>query len=116
MRRVKYNGKNNIKEQLYANLKINSLFLDDPKLDDAVSMSDVVNVYNKTDYIRDLTNNIINSQNIQMDSETESSLDAIYYTKWYRYITYIQIFITLIVGLVQLNNLRMFLKSQHVIN
>ena len=70
----------------------------------------------RKDYFPIVTNNIINSQNIQMDSETESSLDAIYYTKWYRYITYTQIFITVIVGLVQLNNLRMFLKSQHVIN
>ena len=116
VRRVKYNGKNNIKEQLYANLKINSLFLDDPKLDDAVSMSDVIDMYNKTDYIKDLSSNIISSQNSQMEIETESSLDTIYYTKWYRYITYTQIFITVIVGLVQLNNLRMFLKSQHVIN
>ncbi len=116
MRRQKYHGKNNIKEQLYANLKINSLFLDDPKLDDAVSLSDVFNVYNKTDFIRDLSNNIINSQNSQMDIENESSLDTIYYTKWYTYIAYAQIFITVIVGIVQLNNLRMFLKSQHVIN
>jgi hypothetical protein len=51
-----------------------------------------------------------------MDIENESSLDTIYYTKWYTYIAYAQIFITVIVGIVQLNNLRMFLKSQHVIN
>ena len=79
-------------------------------------MSDVIDMYNKTDYIKDLSSNIISSQNSQMEIETESSLDTIYYTKWYRYIAYTQIFITVIVGLVQLNNLRMFLKSQHVIN
>ena len=116
LRRQKYYGKNNIKEELYANLKINSIFLSEPNLDDAVSMSDVIDMYNKTDYIKDLSSNIISSQNSQMEIETESSLDTIYYTKWYRYIAYTQIFITIIVGLVQLNNLRMFLKSQHVIN
>ena len=116
LRRQKYYGKNNIKEELYANLKINSIFLSEPNLDDAVSMSDVIDMYNKTDYIKDLSSNIISSQNSQMEIETESSLDTIYYTKWYRYIAYTQIFITVIVGLVQLNNLRMFLKSQHVIN
>ena len=105
MNRKKYTGSQGPKEQVYA---IN--------LEDVVSYEDLGNMYNKTDDIKFLTEQIINSQNSQMDIENESSKDTIYYTIWYKYITLTQIGLTLIVGIVQLVNFRRFLKSQHVIN
>jgi hypothetical protein len=116
MNRKKYTGSQGPKEQVYANLKINSNNMDDINLEDVVSYEDLGNMYNKTDDIKFLTEQIINSQNSQMDIENESSKDTIYYTIWYKYITLTQIGLTLIVGIVQLVNFRRFLKSQHVIN
>lgn len=113
--RKKYYGKDGPKEQLYGNIKITSNSMDDVKLDDVVSTTDIDTIYNKTNYIRDLTDNIIDFQNSQMEMENASSQETIYYTKWYKYITTGQIIITLIVGATQLNNFRRFLKSQHII-
>ncbi len=114
--RKKYSGNQGPKGQVYGNLKINSNNMDDINLEDAISYQDLGHMYNKTDDIKYLSEQIINSQNSQMDMENESSKDTIYYTIWYKYITLIQICITLIVGVVQLINFRRFLKSQHVIN
>ena len=114
--RKKYSGNQAPKDQVYANLKINSNNMDDINLDDAVSYQDLGHMYNKTDDIKFLSEQIINSQNSQMEIENESSKDTIYYTTWYKYVTLIQICVTLIVGIVQVVNFRRFLKSQNIIS
>ena len=116
VKRKKYNGKDSPKEQVYANLKISSIYSIGVDLTDAVSYEDIGTFYNKTYSIRELTDGILNYQNSQMEMETTSSQETIYYTKWYRYITLTQVVLTIIIGLTQLNNFRRFLKSQHVIN
>ena len=114
--RKKYSGNQAPKDQVYANLKINSNNMDDINLEDAVSYQDLGHMYNKTDDIKFLSEQIINSQNSQMEIENESSKDTIYYTTWYKYVTLIQICVTLIVGIVQVVNFRRFLKSQNIIS
>ena len=114
--RKKYSGNQAPKDQAYANLKINSNNMDDINLEDAVSYQDLGHMYNKTDDIKFLSEQIINSQNSQMEIENESSKDTIYYTTWYKYVTLIQICVTLIVGIVQVVNFRRFLKSQNIIS
>ena len=51
----------------------------------------------------------------QINTEKEYSLDIISNAKMYRYLNIFQIVISAIIGLIQLNNFRRFLKSKHII-
>ena len=103
------------KEQIFAYLKINSENMDDIKLNDVISYEDLDLFNNKTYQVKALADIIINNQNAQMDLENASSKETINNTKWYKLITYIQIFVIFIIGIIQLFNFKRFLNSQHVL-
>ena len=54
-------------------------------------------------------------QKNELDAEKASAEETIKSTKWYKALTFIQIIVAVIVGLIQLNNFRRFLKSSHII-
>ena len=114
--RGRYSGSNSPTEDIFVNIKITSDNMEDVNLDDALLYEDIIEARNKTYYIEDLSNNIIQAQNSELELENISSIETIGYTKWYKYIAYAQLVITFFVGFIQLNNLRKFLKSQHVIS
>ena len=58
---------------------------------------------------------IIERQKNELDAEKISAEETIKSTKWYKALTFIQIIVAVIVGLIQLNNFRRFLKSSHII-
>ena len=90
--------------------------MEEVNLDDALLFEDVYEVRNKTYFIEDLSNNIIQAQNSELELENISSIETISYTKWYKYIAYAQLIITFVIGCIQIINFRKFLKSQHVIS
>ena len=105
-----------LKEDLFVNIKINSGLNDDEDLiSNAINYQDVDSVNQKTRQIIRLTGPIIDSQKSQLKIENEYSLKTLSNASFYKYLTFIQLFITLIIGSIQVCNFRRFLKSQHVI-
>ena len=116
IQRSRYQGSNTPTEDIFVNIKITSDNMEEVNLDDALLYEDIIEARNKTYYIEDLTYNIIQSQNSELELENVSSIETISYTKWLKYIAYAQLIITFIIGFIQIYNFRKFLKSQHVIS
>ncbi len=116
IQRARYQGSNSPTEDIFVNIKITSDNMEEVNLDDALLFEDVYEVRNKTYFIEDLSNNIIQAQNSELELENISSIETISYTKWYKYIAYAQLIITFVIGCIQIINFRKFLKSQHVIS
>ena len=51
----------------------------------------------------------------QINSESYYSLETLSNAKMYKYLNLIQIVITAIIGFIQINNFRSFLKSKHIV-
>lgn len=58
---------------------------------------------------------VIQRQKEELDAEKFSAEETIKSTKWYKTLTFIQIIVALIVGIIQLNNFRRFLKNSRII-
>ena len=101
--------------ELYMNIRFGSDNMDEPNMNKAVKDKDINVLESKAKEILDLSEPIISEQKRNLEREDKNSKEAIQTTKWYRYLTFVQISICLIIGLVQLNNFRRFLKSQNII-
>ena len=102
-------------DNIYVSLKITSANTEDMNFSEAVKVDDVSEVKQKVDNIVELTKPIIAFQKEQLDNENLSSIETLKNTRFYKYLTLGQLVITIIIGAVQVNNFRKFLKSQHVI-
>ena len=112
----RYSVISDLKEDLYVNFKINSIINDDEDIiSNAINNQDVDSINQKTKQIIRLTGPIIDSQKNQLKVEDEYSLKILSNASFYKYLTFIQLIITLIIGSIQVCNFRRFLKSQNVI-
>ena len=108
---------NDLKEDLYVNLKINpDYYYDDETLfSNAINTKDVDSLSQKAKHVVSLTKPILDNQKNQLEIESEYSMKTLSNANNYKYLTYCQLLIIIIIGIVQINNFRRFLKSQNVI-
>ena len=102
-------------DDIYVKLKITSENTEDVHVSQAVKMDDVSEVKQKADKIVELTKPVIAFQREQLENENLSAIETLKNTKFYKYLTFGQLVVTIIIGVVQVNNFRKFLKSLHVI-
>ena len=110
-----YNIKEQLKEKVFANLKIISDNMEDIKLNNLISYQDLNYISNQTFDIRLLSEDIISKQKSLMQLEYSCSQDTINYTKWYKYITLTQLILVFIIGGIQIKNYWNFLNKQHIL-
>ena len=113
----KYSVISDLEEELFVSFKMNTKTYDeeDDLLLNAINTKDVDSVSHKINEIKRLTKPIIDDQLNQMEIENKISLKTLSNTSYYKYITYSQLIITIIIGIFQIYNFKKFLKSQHVI-
>ena len=102
---------------LLFNFKVtSSSFIDDEPLKKAIKTEDVDAVKTKAIQIVKLTQPIIDFQKDQLETENESSKETLANTRIYKYMTFGQLIVTIIIGAIQVNNFVKFLRSLHIIN
>ena len=116
IRSQKFSLISDLKEDLFVNFKINSYYNDDEdKLSNAINIKDVNSVNQNIKQILRLTTPIIDNQKNQLEVENENSIKILSNICFYKYLTFIQLIIIIIIGIVQIFNFRRFLKSKNVI-
>ena len=112
----KYSVINDLREDLFVNIKINTGFSDEDSLiTKAINTQDVDMVSQKAKQIISLTQPIIQDQESQLDIENKHSIITLSNANLYKYLTFIQLFITFIIGCIQIFNFKRFLRSQNII-
>ena len=112
----RYSVVNDLKEDLFVNLKIIPDYYSEEEIaSKSINLKDIDSVNQKTKQIIALTRPIIDNQQSQMDVENELSLKTLYNASFYKYLTFGQLFLTIIIGIIQVNNFRRFLKSLNLI-
>ena len=112
----KYSVINELREDLFVNLKINSGNNDEDNLiSKAINTQDVDAVNQKAKEIINLSKPIIEAQDNQLEIEKNQSLITLSNANLYKYLTFIQLFITFIIWCIQIFNFKRFLSSQHII-
>ena len=102
---------------LFFNFKItSSAFIDDEPFKKAIKSEDVDAVKVKANEILRLTRPIIEFQNDQLETENVGSKETLANTRTYKYMTFGQLIMTLIIGAIQVNNFIKFLRSLHIIS
>ena len=105
-----------LKEDLFVNFKINNDYDDEENLlSNPINVQDVDTVSQKAKQVISLTKPIIDNQHNQLKDENEYSMKTLSNANFYKYLTYIQLIITIAIGMVQIGNFRRFLKSLNVI-
>ena len=105
-----------LKEDLFVNLKIApDYYADEPIIEKAIKNQDLDIFNQKTQQVIALTKPIIENQLGQLEVENELSMKTLSNASFYKYLTFGQLFITIIIGLIQINNFRRFLKSLNLI-
>ena len=113
---VKTNAPHKMKEKkIFANLKITSDNMEKFDLTNAIKSNDVERMENKADSIIGLLGQANEIKKSQINTEKDYSFEILSNAKMYKYLNIIQIVVSGIIGLVQLNNFRRFLKSKHVV-
>ena len=100
---------------VYANLKITSDNMEKNDFTNAIKTEDAQRMEKKADSIIRIINIASEIQNEQITVENEHSLDTLENAKMYKYFNFGQVVIAALIGLVQLNNFRKFLKSKNVV-
>ena len=97
------------------NLKLSTENDEDQSFSAALKSEDVNKINMEMLSVASRLKPIIERQKNELDAEKSSAEETIKSTKWYKALTFIQIIVAVIVGLIQLNNFRRFLKSSHII-
>lgn len=97
------------------NLKIHTEMEIDPNFDTAIKTEDVNKLNAEMISLSNKLKPIIQRQTDELEAEKFSAEETIKSTKWYKALTFIQIIVALIVGIIQLNNFRRFLKNSRII-
>lgn len=103
------------KTKLYVNLKITSDNMEKNDFTKAIKSEDVNRMQQKADSIIRIINHATELQKQQLNAENENSLDTLSNAKRYKYLNFGQLIIAAIIGLIQLNNFRKFLKSKNIV-
>ena len=103
------------KMTVYANLKIASDNMDKNDFTNSIKTEDAERMEKKADSIIRIINHASEIQNEQITVENEHSLDTLANAKLYKYFNLGQVVVAALIGLVQLNNFRRFLKSKNVV-
>ena len=112
----RYSVISDLKEDLFVNFKISPYYSDEESLiNNPINTKDVNYVTQKVKQAISLTKPIIENQKNQLEDENEHSLKTLSNASFYKYLTLVQVIITIVIGLIQICNFRRFLKSQHVI-
>ena len=98
-----------------ANIKITSDNMEKIDLTDAIKNKDIESMENKAENIIGLLGQANIIKKSQINSESYYSLETLSNAKMYKYLNLIQIVITAIIGFIQINNFRNFLKSKHIV-
>ena len=108
-------NKEMLNTKIYANLKITSDNMEKNDLSNAIKNDDVFRMGKKADTIIEIVNHVSELQDEQIKYENENSLETLSNAKMYKYLNLGQVVITAIIGLIQLNNFRRFLKSKNIV-
>ena len=93
---------------------MNPDYLDEePIISNAINSDDVSSISKKAKQIVEIAKPIIQGQEIQL--KKENSIKTLENASFYKYLAFVQIAITVFIGLIQVYNFKRFLKSQHVI-
>ena len=112
---IRMKNANKVSEQVYMNLKFASDNMDGMSLAKALSKEDLNTIEGKAKKISEIVKKITNNQDRQIKLEKRSSKSILRSTKYYQKISYIQIILIIIIGIVNLFNFRRFLKSKNII-
>ena len=113
---TKKDAPNKIKEKkVFANLKITSDNMEKIDLDSVIKNNDVERMENKAENIIGILGQANQIKKSQINTEKYYSMEILSNAKMYKYLNIIQIVVSAIIGLIQLNNFRRFLKSKHVV-
>ena len=113
---TKTDAPNKIKEKkVFANLKITSDNMEKIDLDSVIKNNDVERMENKAENIIGILGQANQIKKSQINTEKYYSMEILSNAKMYKYLNIIQIVVSAIIGLIQLNNFRRFLKSKHVV-
>ena len=105
-----------LNEDLFVNIKMNPDYTDEEsKISNAVNSDDLGIISQKAKQIVEIAKPIIQGQEHQLKRENEHSIKTLENANFYKYLAFIQIAITIFIGLIQMFNFKRFLKSQHVI-
>ena len=104
-----------VKDTLYMNMRFGSDNMDHPDIGKAIQSQDVVKLESKANDIIQTAKPIIDRYKTSLEQENENANVTIQTTRWYKYLTFAQIILCIVIGLVQANNFRRFLKSQNII-
>ena len=113
---TKTDAPNKIKEKkIFANLKITSDNMEKIDFTNAIKSNDINRLENTAENLLGLLGQANEIKKSQINNEKDYSLEIISNAKIYKYLNIIQIVISAIIGLIQLNNFRRFLKSRHIV-
>ena len=109
----RYDWKNNL---VFFSMKIMSSSAEGQEaLSKAIKSQDVDSIKTKAKEVLKLTKPIIEFQKNQLRSENEGSKETLANTRKYKYMTFGQLIVTIIIGVIQVHNFWKFIKSQHII-
>ena len=103
------------KLKIYAYLKIASDNMEKSDFSNAIKTDDIDRMKAKADSVIRLLSQITEKKKSLINEENENSLDTLSNAKMYKYLNLGQVIISAIIGLIQLNNFRKFLKSKIVV-
>ena len=103
------------KLKIYAYLKIASDNMEKSDFSNTIKTDDVDRMKVKADSIIRLLSQTSEKQKSLINEENENSMDTLSNAKMYKYLNLGQVIISAIIGLIQLNNFRRFLKSKIVV-
>ena len=109
------NNKEMMNIKIYSNLKITSDNMDKTDFSNALKNEDVNRMEARADTIVGIINHVTELQDEQIKYENENSLETLSNAKMYKYLNLGQVVISAIIGLIQLNNFRRFLKSKIIV-
>ena len=101
--------------KIYANLKITSDNMEKSDFSNKIKSEDVNRMYKKATSILKIISQSNEYQKEQINIENENSLLTLSNTKIYKYLNLGQIFVSAIIGIIQMNNFRKFLKSRNIV-
>ena len=101
--------------KIYANLKITSDNMEKNDFSNKIKSEDVSRMYKKALSILKIVSQSNEYQKEQINVENENSLITLSNTKIYKYLNLGQIFVSAIIGIIQMNNFRKFLKSKNIV-
>ena len=104
-----------MKLTIFVNLKITSDNMEKNDFTNAIKSEDINKMQRLADSIIRLINQATEIQKGQLNAENEKSLETLSNAQMYKYLNFGQIVISVVIGLIQFNNFRKFLKSKNIV-